>query len=136
MWTLNETAFAGGHAVFNRSFVKIDHFSDIPYVFDYIGTEAFYAPYATQADYNIGSLMSGSWSAFARYGQPTVPGVSNQELLAKNLTFPNWIGGKDNIRALGGPRDGMMTIDGTYNQDIPKRCGFWNREDVLAQTWN
>jgi carboxylesterase type B len=134
-FTLNESVLAVGHAQYNRSFVGIDHFSDMPYVFDYVNTAA-YASLASQADYDMASRMSGSWAAFAHYGQPTVPGLSDEELLWRNLTFPDWTAGEGYIRVLGGTRDGMMLIDQTYNESIAMRCGFWGRDDVLLQTWN
>ena len=134
-FALNETVFAVGHALYNRSFVGIDHFSDMPYVFDYVNTAA-YAHLASQADYDMASRMSGSWAAFAHFGQPTVPGLSDAELVARNLTFPGWAAGEGNIRVLGGAGDGMMSIYGTYDESLEERCGFWGKDEVLAQTWN
>ena len=151
LWTLNFTVFRVGHALFNRSFEGQDHFSDIPYVFDYVN-QVPYSQVADQTDYNLASLMSGSWAAFANYAQPTIPGVSAEQALARNLTLAPWSRAQESrngdrmIRIIGGPKDGLATIpakDGSrcrgrqlYDEKLATRCGFWNRQDVLEQTFN
>jgi carboxylesterase type B len=151
LYSLNQTVFRVGHAEYNKSYVGQDHFSDIPYVFDYVDVPP-YSTVADQTDYDMASQMSGSWAAFANFGQPTVPGLSAQQLAARNLTFAPWdpafgrCGNLDTValRVLGGPRDGMASIPWSgkadraatvYDEKLAERCGFWDREDVLAQTW-
>ena len=152
LWALNSTVFRVGHALYNRSYVGQDHFSDIPYVFDYVNQPP-YSSVANQADYNLASLMSGSWATFARYSTPTLPFLSAKEGLAKNLTIGPWPkvsspGNEDKaIRIIGGPRDGMATILAKdvnqptnsglplYDERLATRCAFWNRPDVLEQTF-
>lgn len=149
LWALNLTVFRVGHAAYNRSFVGQDHFSDIPYVFDYVNRQP-YASIADQKDYDLASRMSGSWAAFARFGQPSPPHLS-VEGNAANISVAPWTeaffsGGRGlALRIIGGPRDGMTTIpltdqskenngEALYNEQLAARCGFWNRPDVLEQT--
>ncbi|KAL8716691.1 MAG: hypothetical protein Q9225_005999 [Loekoesia sp. 1 TL-2023] len=151
LWALNFTVFRVGHALYNRSFVGQDHFSDIPYVFDYVDRPP-YSSVASQQDYDLASRMSGSWAAFARFSQPTVPYLSAQESLAQNISVAPWTeaaASKDGslaIRIIGGPKDGMAKIPFTdrgmkeagglvYDEQLAARCGFWNRPDVLEQTF-
>ena len=149
LWALNLSTFRVGHAYYNRSFVGMDHFSDVPYVFDYVDQPP-YSAIADQSDYDLASLMSGSWAAFARFGQPTVPGLSAAENVARNLTLAPWNearsprNGDWAVRVIGGPRDGMATIPMTgkrrggsplYDEGLAAKCGFWNRPDVLEQTF-
>ncbi|KAL8687425.1 MAG: hypothetical protein Q9218_006396 [Villophora microphyllina] len=151
MWDLNQTVFRVGHELYNRSFVGQDHFSDIPYVFDYV-SQVPYSLVADQSDYNIASLMSGSWAAFAHFGQPIVPGLSATEGVARNLTLSPWDevrrAGNSGLalRIIGGPKDGMVTIprmdsgrrltgQPTYDEKLATRCAFWQRPDVLEQTF-
>ncbi|KAH9992685.1 carboxylesterase family protein [Xylariaceae sp. FL0662B] len=123
VFALNTTVFAVDYARFNRSFLGIDHFSDMPYVVDHMNMGG-YASVASQTDYDVASRMAGSWAAFAHYGQPTISGLSDEELVMRNLTFPGWVAGEGYIRVLGGPRDGMFSIDQTYNESLKRRCGF------------
>ncbi|KAI4242405.1 MAG: hypothetical protein LQ352_007243 [Teloschistes flavicans] len=151
LWALNQTAFRVGHELYNRSFVGQDHFSDIPYVFDYVD-EVPYSLVADQSDYDIASLMSGSWASFAHFGQPIVPGVSGTEDAARNLTVSPWDEVRQArrsglaLRIIGGPKDGMVTIpsidsgsrptgQAVYDEKLATRCGFWNRPDILEKTF-
>lgn len=152
LWALNSTVFRLGHAAFNRTFVGQDHFSDIPYVFDYVNRQP-YSSIADQTDYDLASRMSGSWAAFARFGQPTLPYLSTKENQSRNLTVAPWAestssrGGGLALRIIGGPSDGMtyIPLNGRANKDrqgrrlydeqLAARCGFWNRPDVLEQTF-
>ena len=152
LWTLNYTVFRVGHALYNRSFVGQDHFSDIPYVFDYVN-QLPYSAVADQTDYYLASLISGSWALFARYGRPTLPFLSAEDTVARNLTLAPWqkasspSNGDKAIRIIGGPRNGMATIPPKdsgyrrgrglpqYDERLATRCAFWNRPDVLEQTF-
>lgn len=149
LWALNMTVFRVGHALFNRTFVGQDHFSDIPYVFDYVNQPP-YAAVADQSDYNYASQISGSWAAFARSGRPVAPGISASESSARNLTLAwdkAFKSPKEDpaLRIIGGPRDGMATIPAAggptksnfppYGEHLATRCAFWNRPDVLKQTF-
>lgn len=127
-YSLNTSVLRHGHAQFNRSFVKTDHFSDIPYVFDTVA--AAFAPVADQSDYDMASRTSGSWAAFAHFGRPAVPG-------ARNVTFPDWtsVSKTASLRILGGVRDGMARIGGSYGERMTERCGFWGDASVLAETY-
>ncbi|KAI0838353.1 carboxylesterase family protein [Hypoxylon sp. FL0890] len=142
MYTLNQSIFSHREANTHRSFYGVSHFSDIPYVFDAV-SNADWSAAADQSDYDIGSYMSGSWASFATFGQPTVPSVSDEELVAHNLTFSNWTqagwiqeaGLGMQIRILGGPRNGMTWTFGGYDEIFDWRCAFWGGEDVLRQMW-
>jgi carboxylesterase type B len=129
VYALNESVFTLGHAFYNRSFVGIDHFSDMPYVLDYVA-KAPYSSVASQADYDMAAHMSGSWAAFATHGHPTAHYNANK-------TFSDWpsTGGGAWLRVLGGPRDGASSIGSTYGEELPARCAFWGQSDVLAQTY-
>ncbi|KAL2867434.1 Alpha/Beta hydrolase protein [Aspergillus lucknowensis] len=147
IYSLNQTVFRVGDAHVGRSHVGVDHFSDIPYLFDYIDNAEF-SQVADQSDYDIASHLTGSWSAFARFGQPSVPGLSDDQLVRWNLTFPDWVPARQEdfagwrIRVLGGPRDGRATIlwgdegEGVYDESIAERCRFWGRPDVLLEMGN
>lgn len=151
LYSLNFTVFRVGHALYNRSFVGNDHFSDIPYVFDYVNQQPYVAV-ADQTDYDLASRMSGSWAAFAHFSQPTVPSLSAQENLSRNLTLAPWAeayaarGKGLGLRIIGGPKDGFATIpwrgargtgngNALYDEKLAERCGFWNRPDVLRETF-
>ncbi|KAL7619528.1 hypothetical protein AAE478_010068 [Parahypoxylon ruwenzoriense] len=138
VYSLNQTALRVGHAHVHRSFVGVDHYSDLPYTFDVIS--AAWSATADQSDYDIASHFSGSWASFATFGQPTVPHLSNQELADRNLTFPDWPPAGwnaqegSNLRIMGGPRDGMVSSLETYDEDLRQRCGFWNSDAVLEES--
>ncbi|KAH6658932.1 carboxylesterase family protein [Truncatella angustata] len=134
-YSLNTSVLRHGHALYNRSFVGTDHFSDIPYVFDTVAK--VYSAVADQSDYDMASRTSASWAAFAHFGQPTIPGLSDEQLQKRNLTFPDWSPVSDGyeLRVLGGVRDGMAELEGSYDERIEERCDFWGQESVLSQTW-
>ncbi|CAO1604837.1 MAG: hypothetical protein LQ349_000475 [Xanthoria aureola] len=151
LWALNLTVFRAGHAAYNRTFVGQDHFSDIPYVFNYVDRQP-YASIAEQEDYDLASRMSGSWAAFARFGHPNPPSLSVEENTATNGSVTPWTEAFSStisglaLRIIGGPRDGMTTIPlmdqdkkndskAFYNEQLAARCGFWNRPDVAEQTF-
>ncbi|KAL8749881.1 MAG: hypothetical protein Q9184_006626 [Pyrenodesmia sp. 2 TL-2023] len=151
LWALNQTVFRVGHAAYNRTFVGQDHFSDIPYVFNYVDRQP-YASVADQEDYDLASRMSGSWAAFARFGQPNPPHLSIKETAATNISVAPWAEAFSSrarglaLRIIGGPRDGMATVPVTdqsrendgealYDEQLAARCGFWNRPNVLEQTF-
>lgn len=150
-YVLNQTVFRVGHAAANRSFVGNDHFSDISYVFDYVDQPP-YSSIADQSDYNLASLMSGSWASFAHFSRPIIPGVTLEESIARNLTVAPWDAvhshgiGDVVVRVIGGPGDELAVIPKSghgpagglppYDEDLATRCAFWNSRDVLEQTFN
>ncbi|KAI1097372.1 carboxylesterase family protein [Jackrogersella minutella] len=141
MYALNQTVMREEYANAHHGFTGVNHLSDIPYVFDTVnGPE--WSPTAKQSDYDMASRMSGSWASFARHGQPTVPSLSDEEIVAKNMTIPGWTqagwiqedGRGLHMRVLGGPRDGMTWTFGDYDEYLSPRCVFWGTEDVVVQT--
>ncbi|KAI1139172.1 carboxylesterase family protein [Hypoxylon sp. FL0543] len=142
MYTLNQSVLQGRETRNRHGYFGVSHFSDIPYVFDAVNSAEWSAA-ANQSDYDIASHMSGSWASFATFGQPTIPSISDEELLTSNLTISNWTqagwieeyGLGMQIRILGGPRNGMTWTFGGYNEFFDWRCAYWGGEQVLEETW-
>ena len=102
----------------------------MPFVFDSVASYNT----STLAQRELASSMAASWSAFASYG----------DVEKGTLALKGWEGAIGDAgfqtRILGGPNDGMAAIDGSGNgesvlrdEDLIRRCAFWNEEGVLRQ---
>ena len=113
----------------NTTYLGVAHGGDVPFVFD---TVASYNT-STLAQRQLASSMAASWSAFASYG----------DVEKGTLALKGWEGaiGDEGFqtRILGGPNNGMAAIDGAgrdgvlRDEDLIRRCKFWNDEGVLGQ---
>ncbi|KAF9261268.1 alpha/beta-hydrolase [Marasmius fiardii PR-910] len=117
------------------------HTSELGYVFaDFanltIGDTGKIQP--TFADFELERRVSRSWSTFANRGRPTLDG--HETLEGWESAYGSESGMFDaNLYVIGGPSGGISPLDGdgakpeVKRQKLRERCGFLNREDVVAQ---
>ncbi|MCJ1477194.1 hypothetical protein MMC13_005865 [Lambiella insularis] len=130
LYELNQTVFAPLFAKDGVPEFGVSHASDIPYVFN-LAT----ALNACAADVALAARVSGSWSAFAAHGDPSVRGVNTAAVL------PSWLeafafGFRNDgvgavVNVIGGPSSGNQAVPITgaglgpiVQEQLWTRCGF------------
>ena len=115
------------------------HTSELAYVF---GNLSHYdipgLPYdPTASDYALRNRESRSWSAFASLGVPSTTGTAYDTLQGWTSAFqyPN----QTAVYAIGGPHQGLSTIDGDMSspevgvQKLRERCAFLNSPKIIQE---
>jgi carboxylesterase type B len=136
LYALNQTVFTAFLDAEGTSYYGVPHFSDIPYIFNEVSTDPDFAPIATTSDIQTASEMSASWAAFATYGDPsrvngTIAGWSQALPVGSGPSTSSY-----NVQVIGGPNARFASTGsapGDYNEDLVKRCAFWNSPEVLAE---
>lgn len=118
------------------------HTSELAYVFgNFTPFEATWPPGVvapSEADDELLRQESRSWSTFAATGQPSLS--SKDTLQGWEPSYAVGDGMMDaSLFVVGGPEPGMSALDGeeanadVASEKLVERCGFLNREDVIAQ---
>ncbi|KAJ5917045.1 Carboxylesterase [Penicillium tannophilum] len=129
LYALNQTVFTPFLEEYGELFYGVCHFSDIPYVFNQVTT--VYADLSSESDIELASEMSGSWTSFATYGNPS---KANGSISGWSSAPKSSIGVYD-VQVIGGPDSGMKTIRHSSSswEDLARRCAFWTSEEIFEQ---
>lgn len=143
MYEHNQTILSAFLASQGAPGLGVIHTSELAYVFGnftpYQHTYPAGLIHPSAADERLLAQASRSWSTFAATGQPSRPGHD---------TLPGWAPAyatagagmlEASLYVIGGPAPGMSALGGeganpdVVAQQLEARCGFLNREDVIAQ---
>lgn len=110
------------------------HTSEFAYVFGNLSHYDVYGyPYKPNAtDYALLKRESRSWSSFATFGKPSLPGKDT--LQGWTSAFAGRGNGVD-VFVVGGPNEGLAGEDGRVlrAQRLREKCGFINRPDIVKE---
>lgn len=130
LYAMNTTLYTASFEKDNKTFLGVAHGSDIPFAFNTVSANSI----ATNAQTQLGSAMSASWSAFASSGNVELGSVA---LKGWTESFQKR-GSAFEVMIMGGPNNRMTSISARgqcvlESEDSIKRCGFWNSKNVLSQ---
>ncbi|KAL3264409.1 hypothetical protein ABHI18_000817 [Aspergillus niger] len=132
LYALNQTAFAEIFEYLGMTYYGVPHFSDIMYLFNSV-TNGLFKDVSTASDRKLASEMGASWASFAYYGNPSRARGSIkgwEQAYAANASSMT-----PELQVLGGPK---MRFTGSgkgaaYDEDLVKRCAFWNDPVVASE---
>ncbi|MCJ1398901.1 hypothetical protein MMC11_002102 [Xylographa trunciseda] len=131
LYELNQTSFAPLLLKNGIPEFGVFHGSDIPYVFNQVAL----TPNVTASDVHLAEQVSGSWSAFAAHGDPSVRGADNATVLPSWLQAfafgPRTEGIGAVVNVIGGPAPGLQGVPVTgpglgriAQEKLWSRCSF------------